>query len=91
MPRVNLSRIGDGGEVSGSLWFDPSDSSHDALFDLWDSPALASWRITDSQDTDFDFAGVLTNLSPSYSDLDENVTADFTIKVSGDMTITPTA
>lgn len=80
--------VPDAGEVSGTLWFDPANATHSALFDLWDNPVTESWKITTADSYEYAFDGILTAFTMAFSDLDENATADFTIKITGGVTET---
>lgn len=73
-----------GGTVSGSLLFDPVDSTHQAMTDLLTTPAVASWKCvwSDAALTEWAFTGVLTKFTPKVS-LTEGLVADYEIKLDG--------
>lgn len=83
-----VTGVTDYGTVSGSLQFDPDSTSHDDMLGLIDTPAAQSWRITwtDGTPATFTFSGILTEFSASADSVDDYVSADFTIQVSGDVT-----
>lgn len=80
--------IPDGGEVSGTLLYDPQEPSHLAMFNLIWAPALSSWSMVfqDVGPTTFAFQGILTKFSPTGIEVESNLEAEFTIKVSGVVT-----
>lgn len=79
----------DGGEVSGTLLYDPGDATHTFLFGLLGTPATPVWNMVfnDADDTAFAFAGILTKFSPTGIKVEENLQATFSIKVSGAVTV----
>lgn len=82
--------IPDGGTVSGTLLYDPRDTTHDALFGLIWAPAVSLWKLTfaDTGQTTFAFNGILTKLTPTGIEVEANLEASFEIKVSGVITET---
>ena len=83
------SSIPESGEVSGTLWYDPDDASHQALTDLMVTPATAAWVLTftDGTATTYTFNGVLSSFEPGGMEIENEISADFTIKVTGAVTI----
>ena len=83
----------DGGQVSGTLLYDPAHASHDestGLQSIMASGAERPWRITfPSSLGQFDFNGFLTAFEPTGMDANSGLLrANFTVEVSGDITQT---
>ena len=80
----------DNGEVSGTLYFDPQDPTHLALTGLLTAFPIApgSWKLkfADAAATTYSFSGPLTKLALNGMEIEGNLGADFTIKVSGPIT-----
>lgn len=74
----------DGGEVSGSLFLDPSLAGHQALFALLSTPVKTAWKIVfcDTGATAMSFTGAGFSLGGTVS-LKEGLKADFNIKLDG--------
>jgi hypothetical protein len=83
--------IPDGGTLSGTLQYDPKDTGHTFLFTLISSPPQGGNAMTlDFEDGSIAaFTGILTKLKPTGMEVEGNVEAEFEIKVSGAITITP--
>lgn len=83
--------IYDGGEVSGEVEYDPAGDTHTLLRALQRSPAIKKWKMiyTDSGAGDDTFDGILTKWNPTGIAIGENLMAEFSIKVSGNITFTP--
>jgi hypothetical protein len=77
----------DSGELSGTLYYDPQDSTHSALFSAVTAPSqtLNLWKLkfTDAAASILAFSGILTKFKPTGMTKDGNLSADFSIKVSG--------
>lgn len=84
--RPNLT---DGGEVSGEVELDPGGTTHAFLLGLLGTPATPVWNMVfvDGTATVFSFAGILTKFAPTGIEVGANLTASFTIKVDGEVTI----
>lgn len=85
----------DNGEISGSLYFDPQDPTHVAVKALLTAspPAAAVWNLIFADGTHlttYSFSGILTKLEPNGMEVESNLGADFSIKVSGAITETHT-
>lgn len=80
--------LADNGEVSLECWFDPDDDSHIALEDLVNSPELATWSLVfpTATPTTYTFSGILTGFELSGMEVEGNLTASLTIKISGGIT-----
>ena len=84
--------IPDSGEVSGQLAYDPKGTSHTILEGLIKTPvADQEWEIAFADATNgptmAQFLGILTKFAPTGIEVEANLLADFTIKVSGLVTI----
>jgi hypothetical protein len=88
--------IPDSGELSGTLYYDPQEASttHSTMFTAITAPSqtLNLWKLifTDSVASTLSFSGILTKFKPTGMTKDGNLSADFTIKVSGSPVMTHT-
>lgn len=76
----------EGGSVSGTCFFDPTNASQQALTDLITTPAddtdfNAIWE-SSATSADWAFVGIVTNFDPS-ANLNDAITADYGIKLDG--------
>lgn len=76
----------EGGSVSGTCFFDPTDTSQQAITDLITTPTddtdfNAIWTAT-ATTSDWAFVGIVTNFDPAVN-LNDPITADFGIKLDG--------
>ena len=84
--------IPDNAEVAISLNFDPTDSVHKFLRNLKDTPANGpnSFQVTFNTGNTNSTATFLANVSefsgPTAGDVEENLTADVTVKITGAVT-----
>ena len=81
--------IFDGGEVTGKLLYDPTGSTHSTLETIMaGSGSLLKWKVifNDSASTSKTFDGIFTQFQPTGIEVEANLEADFTIKVSGAIT-----
>lgn len=79
----------DGGEISVGLYFDGADAEHKWLQGRPKARTIHKWRITiptEPKLTYIDFSGFVTEFAPGTSGPDEFVTANVSIKVTGDVT-----
>lgn len=77
----------DNGDLSGSLQFDPADTTHSLLNDLIDTPEERDWRLVFSNGYYYEVTdGFLTTFSPGGMEPTGHVTADFAIQ-NGDITL----
>lgn len=81
--------IPDAGTISGTLQYDPKDASHAFLFTLIDTPVANAMNLVFRDGSIAAFSGILTKLKPTGMEVESNVEAEFEIKVSGPITITP--
>lgn len=80
----------DNGEVSGSVQYDPKSTVHAAMEAIFVAKANINFQIllVDTGATTITFNGVLTKWGAiSGVGVEDNLMADFSIKVSGDITI----
>lgn len=89
--RTFLATIRDSGEAQFTIEWDSADASHAQLWTVHRSGALSDWKITfnDVGDTDATFSGILTKFPWDEVDVESVITIPITIKVSGDITVTP--
>jgi hypothetical protein len=84
----------DNGEISGSLFYDPQDTTHLALYALLQAvpPAAAAFKLkfTDAGATVFSFTAILTKFETNGIEVEGNLGADYTLKVSGVVVVTHT-
>jgi hypothetical protein len=81
----------DGGEMSGTLEYDPQDAGHVVLFNLIWSPTPNGdlWNLVFSDNSIANFTGILTGFKPTGMEVEERLQAEFKIKVSGVIVLTP--
>jgi len=90
--REYIKGLKDAGEISFDIVFDPVLASHakstGLLQDLWDDSTIASWIVTfpDPTPTTWTMDGILTKFEVK-APLDDKLSADVTIKVSGEPVI----
>jgi len=90
--REYIKGLKDAGEVSFDILFDPDLTTHakatGILADLWDDSTIASWIVTfpDTTPTTWTFDGIVTAFEPK-APMDGELSADVTIKVSGEPVI----
>ena len=89
--KTSRPTIPDGGELSGTLFFDPQDPTHLFLYALLSSPAITPFQLifNDVGPTTWAFNGILTKFKPNGMEVESNLGADFTIKLNGVPTHTP--
>jgi len=75
----------DGGEVSGTAFYDPNDPTHLFMFGLLAAPAIIAWELVyhDAEGTKEDFSGFLTKFERNGMEVNSNLGVDFTIKLDG--------
>ena len=84
--------IPDNAEVSASLWFDPTDAVHRFVRDLKDTPSngpnnfLVTFNTGNSNSTAAFTANVSEFSGPTADDVEANLTADVTFKITGAVT-----
>jgi hypothetical protein len=87
------SKVPESGEVSFQIKIDPNNATQQILTGLMDTPVVKNWKITwpDGMTTPANstFAGFLTAYNVSGAELENNVVADITIKLTGAITRTP--
>ena len=82
--------IPDNGEVTGKLLYDPKGTTHAVLETLIATPSLEKWEflLPDTTGTTLAFDGILTKFAPTGLEVEANLEADFTVKVSGPVVLT---
>ena len=83
--------IPDSGKISGTLQYDPQDSTHSFLFGLYSTPATNAMALVfaDTGPTTFTFTGILTKLKPTGIEVESNLEAEFEIQITGAVTHSP--
>lgn len=81
----------DNGELSGVLHYDPGVVTHAALTTSIDAGTLETWELifNDAGDAKYGFSAFLTKFKPTGTEIDGNLGAEFAIKISGAVVITP--
>jgi hypothetical protein len=78
--------------MSGKVLYDPKGTSHAALEALLTTPTLEKWKVLFADlangPSTAAFDGVLTKFEATGMEVEANLEADFTIKVSGFVTMT---
>lgn len=83
------SSIPEAGTVSATIEYDPQQATHASLTSLMNSPQEKAWTIEFSDGSTYAFDGFLTAFSVTGAEVENNVTAEITIRINGDITITP--
>lgn len=78
--------ITDNGELSLDIEYDPADSTHISLEGLVNSPSIESWTLEFANGASYEFDGFVTAFEPSGMEVEGNLTASLTIKLSGGLT-----
>lgn len=87
-----IKSLKDGGEVTFSINYKPTDTTHNVaagvLGDFANDTTVDTWSLVfpDSGATTWSFPGILTNFEPT-EPIDDRLSADITIKVSGQPTL----
>jgi hypothetical protein len=102
VPTVNLDSVAatsrptypNMGDLTGTVWFDPKGTTGvlmAAKVNVTPTPgaALDIWALVFSQGTIWGFSGILKEWTPGGMDPDGNLSADFSIEISGLITVTP--
>lgn len=86
-----MATIRDSGEASFTIEWDPANSTHAQLWTIHRSGALSDWKIifNDAGDCEATFSGILTKFPWDEIDVESVVMIPITIKISGDITVTP--
>jgi len=74
----------EGGNVNGSLFFDPVAATLQALTDLKTAPAISLWKEkwSDTALTEWPFSGILTRVNPK-AEVNQGLMADINVKLTG--------
>jgi hypothetical protein len=90
---TNAPTIPDNGEVTISVNFDPTDAGHNQLISWKNSPPaqMPAWKVDFATvpATMASFSGWVKSIEPTAEGIDDNLTADITVRVSGGSTIGP--
>ena len=84
-----LGGLADGGEVTFDVLYDPTGATHNAttgLVGMLASKAVKSWQLALPGSVNWTFDGLVTGFDPK-APLNDALTADVTIKVSGQPTL----
>lgn len=78
----------DNGELSLDIEFDPDDATHISLEDLMTTPAVSTWALVfaDATPSTYSFSGILTGFEIGGMEVEGNLTASLTIKLTGAIT-----
>ena len=80
-----IGGLPDSGTISFDIWFDPDNSTHDALED-WHAASVehdCRLTLTDSTPTTYTFAGILTDFSTNGMEPEAAIKASITIQITG--------
>jgi hypothetical protein len=89
----------DAGEISLSVYYDPKVASHVTLLTWWKTPGLKACELEFADGnpvgpvagTIYAFSAFLAGMDHNGEELDGMLGADVTLKLDGDITVTPTA
>lgn len=89
--KTYLANIPDGGEVSLTVEYDSAAATHAALWTDFQAGTAGTYLVTftDTGATTIGFTAIITNFAWDEVVVDGVVTAKFTVKVTGAVTITP--
>lgn len=89
--RTFIATVLDGGEVTCTVNYDASDSSHAQLWTDFQAGTVDSWKIVfaDTGAAEVAFSGIITALEWGEYTIDDLVQLNITIKVTSTVTITP--
>jgi len=75
----------DPGELSMSLWWDPSQATHELLTTLWTTPTIEAWKVTyaNALPSVCTFNGFLVGFKPGGMTPDGYLTAEVKIQLTG--------
>lgn len=81
-----VNGFSEGGSVSGTCYYDPTNATHQALTDLVTTPTNdkafnAIWNAT-AVGSDWAFTGIVTSFDPA-ANMNDALSADFGIKLDG--------
>lgn len=86
--RTFLTTIPDGGEVTFTVQFDPTEATHVTLDTLAKTPDdTVAWLITLTNADTIGFSGLLTGYNVTGMGVDGLLECEITIKVTGDVTV----
>jgi len=83
------SAVPNAATLTGTLLFDPADSTHAALKAMSWTPTITDWQVVlaDDDATTYQFSGYLNEFGLDFGDLDANVEAPFTITQAAAATV----
>ena len=85
-----MSTILDGGELTFTIEWDPSDATHQELWSAFKSGATRSWQtvFNDAGNATVAHDGIITGFPWDEADVESVITIPITIKISGDIVLT---
>lgn len=87
--RTNAPTIPDNGEMTFEFNYDPTDTGHQTLRGYKDTPAVVTWVVTFNSTPSHtaSFSGWVKDFDgPNAEDVDSNLTASVTVRVTGAVT-----
>jgi hypothetical protein len=90
--RSFLATIIDGGEVGFTIEWDATDTTHAALLTAFNAGTLSDFEVLfNDGGTTVQFFAIVTKFPWDEIDVESVVTIPITLKISGDVTVTPTS
>lgn len=81
--RFRPSLIPEIGTLTCSVWYDSS--SHATLVGCIETPAIHDWQVVYQDESTMDFEGFLTSLNLTGGEMGQNIKADLTIRIDGEI------
>ena len=80
----------DTGEIGPEIFYDPTDTVHQDIITLKDSGEVRSWKVTlpDDDGCEIDFEGFVKSFTIG-APVEDALTAQFAIRLTGPVTVTP--
>lgn len=85
--RTYRPTIPDSGELTMTIYYDETNATHTALTALMTTPAVGSWKLIFVDTHSYAFSGILTQFKTTGMTIDDNLSAEITIKLTGAITV----
>ena len=86
--REYITTLKDGGEITFDVNFLPGTNGHAVLIDDWRAGTLRNYKVIFPDGSEWLVPALVTKVSPDAS-LEDQLSAEITLKVSGEITFTP--
>lgn len=89
--RKRASRCADAGNFEASVYWDPTDPVHQAIYASRDDSPTVAWQLEYLDGTQHDFEGFITSVQISGLEKESEAMLEFTVEIDGDIEETPGA